>query len=228
MQQNPTDNIAEILLSKSTIKQQTYRNVCSAFKRLQDEAKSLVEELTKKTSDRDNDILLGVDVVSDQEFHVKVAGDLLVFVLHTNIITLSDEYDYNKSDYVAEKPLRKYLGQINVYNFMSDSFEFNRLNDPGYLLARLMINYENHFIAEGDRQIGFMFQSVSGKPLEGTDLNVLIKLIIAQAAENDLTAPPFPQIRRITVREKMERTQSLGAGNKIGFQMSYQNDTNND
>ena len=224
MKQNPADSIAEILLSKSTIKQQTYRNVCSAFRKLQEEAKSLIEELTQKTAERDMDIQLSVEIVSNQEFHVRIAGDLLVFVLHTNVITLTDEYDYNKSEYVVAKPLRKYLGQINVYNFMSDSFEFNRLNDPGYLLARLMINYENHFIVEGDRQIGFMFQSVSGKPLENTDLNILIKLIIAQAAENDLIAPPFPKIRRITVKEKMERTQSLGAGNKIGFQMSYQNE----
>ncbi len=223
MQQNPAESIAEILLNKSTIKQQAYRNVCKAFKQLKDEAKSLIKELSKKTSERDSDIQLKVIPVSDQEFHVRVAGDLLVFVLHTNIITLTDEYDYNKSEYVAEKPVRKYLGQINVYNFMSDSFEFNRLNDPGYLLARLMINFENHFIVEGDRQIGFMFESVSGKPLEKTDLNILIRLIIAQAAENDLIAPPFPKIRRITVKEKMERTQSLGAGNKIGFQMSYQN-----
>ena len=108
---------------------------------------------------------------------------------------------------------------------MADSFEFNRLNDPGYLLARLLINYENYFIVEGDRQVGFMFESISSKPLEKVDLDVMIQLIITQAAENDLMAPPFPQIRNITVREKMEKTQSLGAGNKIGFQMSYQNET---
>ena len=108
---------------------------------------------------------------------------------------------------------------------MADSFEFNRLNDPGYLLTRLLINYENHFIVEGDRQVGFMFESVSSKPLEKVDLDILIKLIIAQAAENDLIVPPFSKIRNITVREKLEKTQSLGAGNKIGFQMSYQNET---
>jgi hypothetical protein len=224
MHQDPTENIAEILLNKSSIKQQTYRNVCTAFKQLQEEATLLIDVLSAKTTERDQDIKLKVEPVSDQEFRIQVAGDLLVFVLHTNIITLPADYDFNKSEYVVEQPLRKYLGQINVYNFMADSFEFNRLNDPGYLLVRLLINHENHFIVEGDRQVGFMFESVSDKPLEKVDLDVMIKLIITQAAENDLVVPPFPQIRNITVREKLEKTQSLGAGNKIGFQMSYQNE----
>ncbi|MEO9869129.1 hypothetical protein [Ekhidna sp.] len=223
MSQDPTENIVETLLTKSTVKQQTYRNVCTAFKQLLEEAHLLVDVLSAKTTERDQDIKLRVESINDQEFHIQVAGDLLVFVLHTNVITLSDDYDYSKSEYVLEKPLRKYLGQINIYNFMSDSFEFNRLNDPGYLLARLLINHENHFIAEGDRQVGFMFKSASSKPLEKVDLNILIKIIITQAAENDLMAPPFPKIRHISVREKMEKTQSLGGGNKIGFQMSYQN-----
>lgn len=224
MQQDPTENIAEILLSKSTVKQMTYRNVCKAFGEMEAGAKDLVKTLSKKTNERDKDIKLDVETISPQEFHIRIAGDLLVFVLHTNIITLPEDYEYNKSNYVTDQPLRKYLGQINIYNFMADSFEFNRLNDPGYLLARLLINSENYFIVEGDRQVGFMFKSAAAKPLEKVDLDVLIKLIITQAAENDLVVPPFPNIRKISVREKMEKTQSLGAGNKIGFQMSYKNE----
>lgn len=222
--QDPTENIVEILLNKSSVKQQTYRNVCQAFEQMLEEARVQIDIISAKTTEMDKDVKLNAEAINKQEFHVRVAGDLLVFVLHTNIITLTDEYEYNKSEYVKENPLRRYLGQINIYNFMSDSFEFNRLNDPGYLLARLLINFENHFIVEGDRQVGFMFDSISEKPLEKVDLDILIKLIITQAAENDLVAPPFPQIRNITVREKMERTQSLGGGNKIGFQMSYQNE----
>lgn len=226
MEQDPTQNIAEILLSKSSVKQKTYRNVCTAFKQMQEEAQKVIEDLNSKTADRDEDVDLKMNVVSEQEFHVQIAGDLLVFVLHTNIITLPADYEYNKTSYVQDQPLRKYMGQINVYNFMADSFEFNRLNDPGYLLARLLINYENHFIVEGDRQVGFMFKANTAKPLEKVDMDILIKLIIAQAAENDLVAPPFPQIRNITVRQKIEKTESLGGGNKIGFQMSYQNESN--
>ncbi|MEP1095360.1 MAG: hypothetical protein ABJG78_09640 [Cyclobacteriaceae bacterium] len=220
MDQNPSAHIAQLLTSKSDVKQITYRNVCKTFKALKKEASKITEEINAKTSAKDEDLVLSVDDVSDQEFHLKVAGDLLVFFLHTNIITLSDDYSYNKSEYVLENPLRKYLGQINVYNFMSDSLKFNRVNDPGYLLSRLMINAENRFIVEGDGQINFMFESVSSKELEPTDLNILIQLIVTQAVENDLVAPPFQKIRGLTLQQKLAKTEVLGAGNKIGFQMS--------
>jgi len=224
MQQDPTKYIAELLLSKSGIKQTTYRNVCHAFKALKEEAAKLIDIINENTTSKDSEIVLSVETISDQEFHVKVAGDLLVFFLHTNIITLGPDYSYNKSEYVKQDPNRRYLGQINVYNFMADSFKYNRLHDPGYLLARVLVNHEKHFIVEGDRQVNFMFEKVSTKPIEQTDLNILIQLIITQAIENDLVAPPFPQIRGITVQQKMAKTESLGAGNKIGFQMSSQQD----
>lgn len=224
MQQDPTEYISKLLLTKSGVKQVTYRNVCQVFKSIKRKAIDLINEINTKTDSKDEDIVLSVNEVSDQEFHVKVAGDLLVFFLHTNIITLSDDYAYNKSPYVQENPSRKYLGQINVYNFMADSLKFNRMNDPGYLLARLMVNFENRFIVEGDRQINFMFESVSNKPMESTDLSILIQLIITQAIENDLVAPPFQKIRGITLQQKMAKTESMGGGGKIGFQMSSQQD----
>lgn len=224
MQQDPTEHIAQLLMTKSGVKQVTYRNVCQVFKSLRRQAIDLINEINSKTDSKDEDIILSVNEISDQEFHVKVAGDLLVFFLHTNIVSLTDEYAYNKSDYVTENPARKYLGQINVYNFMADSFKFNRMHDPGYLLARLMVNFENRFIVEGDRQIHFLFQNVSEKPVSTADLSILIQLIITQAVENDLVAPPFQKIRGITLQQKLAKTEVMGGGNKIGFQMSSQQD----
>ena len=224
MAQNPSEQIAQLLTSKSDVKQVAYLNICKAFTALRGEAIKISKDINTKTDTNNKDLVLTVEEISEHEFHLKVAGDLLVFFLHTNIITLSDDYSYNKSDYVSENPFRKYLGQINVYNFMSDSLKFNRVNDPGYLLSRLMINFENRFIVEGDRQINFMFKSVSSKELEPTDLNVLIQLIVMQAVENDLVAPPFQKIRGLTLQQKIAKTEVLGAGNKIGFQMSSQQD----
>ncbi|MGB3465044.1 MAG: hypothetical protein WBA74_07235 [Cyclobacteriaceae bacterium] len=225
MQQDPTEHIAQLLMTKSGVKQTTYRNVCKVFKSLRKKAIDLINDINTRTDSKDEDIVLSVNEVSDQEFHVKIAGDLLVFFLHTNVVTLSKDYTYNKSPYVKESPDRKYLGQINVYNFMADTFKFNRMNDPGYLLARLMINYENRFIVEGDRKINFMFESISPKPIESTDLSILIQLIITQAIESDLVTPQFQKIRTITLQQKLTKTKIMGAGKKkIGFQMSTMQD----
>ncbi|MEQ9402893.1 MAG: hypothetical protein RIM99_04855 [Cyclobacteriaceae bacterium] len=224
MQQDPSAHIAQLLTTKSGVKQVTFRNICKTFNELKDEAHKIIDDINSKTNGKDVDIILSVEEISDHEFQVKVAGDLLVFFLHTNIITLSDDYSYNKSEYVQEDANRKYLGQINIYNFMADSLKYNRMNDPGYLLSRLMVNFENRFIVEGDKQINFMFETVSTKQIEQVDLNVLIQLIITQAIENDLVVPPFQKIRGLTLQQKIAKTEIMGAGNKIGFQMtSFEN-----
>jgi hypothetical protein len=220
MNQDPSLHIANLLLTKSGVKQVTYRNVCEAFRGLKQEAVQIIDEINSKTHTKDADITLSVVDISEQEFHVKVAGDLLAFFLHTNIITLGDDYAYNKSEYVMENLDRKFLGQINVYNFMADSLKYNRMHDPGYLVTRLMVNQENRFIVEGDKPINFLFESVSSKQLDQTDLNILVHLIITQAIENDLVAPPFNQIRGLTLQQKIANTEVVGAGQKIGFQMS--------
>lgn len=220
--QNPIEHIANLIETKSAIKQEAFRKLCSNFKQLEKEAKNVVKLINEKIKKKDKDIVLVVEHVSDQEFHVKVAGDLLIFIMHTNIIVLEDTHGFNKSPYVQADTANKYLGQINVYNFMADSLKFNRLNDPGYLLARLFINHEGRFLVEGERQLNFMFEHVSEKPITNFDLNVIIQLVISQSIDNDLITSPFPNIRVISLNQKLEKTQALGAGYKIGFQMSYQ------
>ena len=107
---------------------------------------------------------------------------------------------------------------------MSDSFKFNRHNDPGYLLARLLINNEARYIIEGNGRLGALSNKISGGPISEMELNVLIKIALTMAIENDLVAPPFPQVQFITVHQKNEKTQEMGGGQKIGFRMSFENE----
>lgn len=218
--QDPMEHIAELLETKSCVKQKTYRNLKEVFKALKNEAGRVITKVGKKTRKKDRDVTLAVTGISENEFHVKIAGDLLIFLLHTNIIMLGEEETFNKSKYVVDNPMRKYLGQINVYNFMADSVKYNRLNDPGYLLARFFINFENHFLIQGDGQLNYMGGNISHDPVTATDLSVFIQLAISQAIDSDLVSAPFPSIRTITLNQKFERSQALGAGYKIGFQMS--------
>jgi len=46
-------------------------------------------------------------------------------------------------------------------------------------------------------------------------------LLIVTAVENDLVTPPFPDLRMITLNEKVGLSSSLGMGQKIGFRMSH-------
>lgn len=218
--QDPIANIANLIETKSAIKQQTYRALCDTFKIMKVEAKRVVAKINEVLKSKDKDISILFVNINDHEFHIKMAGDLLVFLMHTNIVTLDTNHGFNKSDYVQELSLRKYLGQINIYNFMADSVTYNRFNDPGYLLARLSLNFEKHFLVEGEKQLSFMFDNVSEKPISQTDLNIIIQLVLSQAIDSDLVTRPFPEIRTITLNEKILKTQALGGGYKIGFQLT--------
>ncbi len=220
-EQDPLDRIQRMLENKSTAKQITYKNLISSFELLAKESKRVSGELKKKMKPSDHDVTVDFKRINDHEFQLKLAGDLLIFVLHTNIVTFEEENDVMKDPYVKQNEINRYFGQIMIYNFMSDSIKFNRVNDPGYLLARLLINHEGRYIVEGEGKLGRVLSNISPEPITEHDLNILVKLALTLAIENDLMAPPYPQVKFITLYQKLEKTQELGAGQKIGFRMSH-------
>jgi hypothetical protein len=222
-QADPLEYIKLLLESKSTAKQVTYKNLLSAFQLLAKESKRIIDELRAKMKPGDEDVTVDFKIINEHEFQVKLAGDLLIFVLHTNVVTFAEEHAVMKTNYIREQEINRYFGQIMIYNFMADSVKFNRINDPGYLLARILINHENRFLLEGEGQLGFLFGSISTQAIREIEINQIVKIALQVAIENDLMAPPFPDVQFITLYQKNEKTQELGAGQKIGFKMSYQN-----
>ncbi len=221
-QQDPLDYIQQLLESKSTAKQITYKNLLHAFQHLSAESQRIVNKLKKKAKPGDDDVTVEFMPVHEHEFDVKLAGDLLVFVLHTNIVTFDETHPVMQDPYVGQQDINRYFGQIMIYNFMADSVKFNRVNDPGYLLARLLINHEGRFVIEGGGRLAEISNKISTAPISDQELNVLVKLAMTIAIENDLMAPPFPQVQFITLMQKNEKTQEMGGGQKIGFKMGYQ------
>lgn len=220
--QDHLDYITNLLKSKSAAKQTTYKHLLAAFSILSKESQRIISELKKRATPADKDITIEFTPVNEHEFHVKLAGDLLIFVLHTNIVTFADDHAMMNDPYMKEQEVNRYFGQIMIYNFMSDSLKFNRVNDPGYLLARLMINHDNRFFIEGEGQLATLFNKISDQPLTTETLNALVKLSLAIAIENDLMAMPYPEVKFITLYQKLEHTPDLGGGQKIGFRMSYE------
>jgi hypothetical protein len=220
---DPLDRIQFLLESKSTAKQITYRNLLAAFEILRKESKRIITELTGRVQPNDDDVTIHFREVNEHEFEVKLAGDLLTFVLHTNVVTFDPASTVMQDPYIKQNVVNRYFGQIMVYNFMADSLKFNRINDPGYLIARLLINHEGRYVVEGDSHLAQLAGRISPAPITEEELAILVKFVLTIAIENDLMAPPFPDVRFITLHQKMEKTQELGAGQKIGFRMSYQN-----
>lgn len=212
--------IKHLLETKSFAKQVTYKHLLTAFSVLRSTAAQIANELSEQTDH--SDVTIEFTDINEHEFHLKLAGDLLIFVLHTNIVTFDPEHAVMQDPYIQEKEINRYFGQIMIYNFMSDSYKFNRIHDPGYLLARVMINHENRYFIEGEGRLESVSNTISTQAVSHIDLEVIVKLTLAMAIENDLMAPPYPKVKFITLIQKLEHTPDLGGGQKIGFQMSYE------
>jgi hypothetical protein len=223
-EQDPIEYIKYMLENKSTAKQTTYKNILHAYSTLLEESRSVLDVLTLKAHPADEDVTLGITVENEQEFQVKLAGDLVIFVLGTNIVTFEDNHPIMQDEYIKEKEVNRYFGQIMVYDFMSDSLKYHRTNDPGYLLARVLINHENRFFVEGEKQLS-VYNKVSQKPITEDDIKDLARLCLVMAIENDLMALPYQQVKSITLSQKLDHTPEFSGTKKIGFRMSYENKT---
>ncbi len=215
------DQIFDGLKEKSTAKQAIYRNTQAAFDCLRQVSQELVVELSRKLTPLDSSVVIEYRPVNEMEFHIRFSGDLLVFVMHSNVVTFADDYGPMPSAYVAADFRRRFFGHIMAYNFMADSIKYQRLNDPGYLVGRLLVNINNHYYLEGVQQLELPDNDMSDNLLTPRMMRLFVESAMIAAVNNDLIAPPLPEIQRINVKQKLEN-QQVSRGSKVGFSFSHQ------
>lgn len=222
--ETPPDRLNEIfdgLKQKSTAKQAIYRNTLAAFDCLRLVSQKLVVELSRKLTPLDSSVVIEYRPVNDMEFHIRFSGDLLVFVMHSNVVTFADDYGPMPSTYVTQDFRRRFFGHIMAYNFMADSIKYQRLNDPGYLVGRLLVNIDNHYYLEGVQQLELPDNDMSDNLITPAMMRLFVESAMIAAVNNDLIAPPLPEIQRINVKQKLEN-QQVSRGSKVGFSFSHQ------
>ena len=146
--------INAVLVEKSSMKQDIYYNTLEIFKEFKKEIKKIVDQLNEDASKKDRRLIIEFSERGEFEVELKFAGDVLIFYMHTNVFKFNAEHDISKTKYAKEDIRRRYCGIISVYNFLADSFKYNRANDLGYMIARVFVNNENHYALEGKEQLG--------------------------------------------------------------------------
>ena len=215
------DQIFDGLKQKSTAKQAIYRNTMATFDLLRKVTQELVVELSRKITPVDSSVVIEYRPVNDMEFHIRFSGDLLVFVLHSNIVTFPDDYGPMATKYVEEDFRRPFFGHIMAYNFMADSIKYQRLNDPGYLVGRLLVNIDHHYFLEGVQQLELPDNDMSDNKITADALKLFVESAMIAAVNNDLIAPPLDDIQKITVKQKLEN-QQVSRPSKVGFSFSHE------
>ena len=216
--------IIDLLHKKGSTKQAVYRITQSHFfnfqKILQDKASRISKEIALK------DKCVNVEYSSKGKFEaqIKFSGDTLLFHMHSNIFDFPSTHAICKTKYIKEDISRAFCGVIHVYNFLSDSLKYNRVNDSGYLIARIFINKENHFFVEGEKEIGFLFNDFVNQEINEDQINKIIDVLMIYALNFDLQTPNFNDVREVSVYQiiDMNNNQKIKTAKRLGYKFSFE------
>ena len=204
---------------KSNVKQVVYDNTCFVFETLKDISQQMSTEYNNELKGMDERVFLDFKDRGAFEFEMKIAGDLLIFNMHSNVFEFDRGHGVWKTSYIQNNNMASYTGIISIYNFLYDSFKYNRLDDLGYLIARIFINKDNHFFVEGKRQLGFLYNNFENAVISKDSLKNIIESAILYALDFDLFVPPYEEASITTVAQVKENINKskMQTGKRLGF-----------
>lgn len=220
------DLILKLLKEKSSLKQDVFHKNIAVFEELKQVIKEVSFGLRMEAEKIDKRIFVDYREKGPYEIELKVAGDVLFFYMHTNVFDFDKSHPVWKTSYVRDNPTRSYCGMINIYNFLADSFKYNRVHDVGYMIARIFINSELHYFVEGKRQLGFLYHDFPNKIIDRQALKNIVESAIIYALDFDLFAPPFDEMQEISVSQILEASENMRikTGKRLGFRFQADSD----
>jgi len=216
--------LSDKILEKGGLKLDVYNNTYECFKDIKVLSKDIIENLKNKITKKDKRILFSYADCGEFEAELKFGSDMLVASMHTNIFEFPREHDIMNLSYIKKDVTRSYCGIINLYNFLSDSYKYNRVNDVGYLVARIFINKEYHYFVEGKRQIGLMYNNFAKAKIDRGALKRILETAMNYCVDFDLLTPVYDSIKVVSVSERLENSMNLRTGKRLGFRFIVDQD----
>ena len=177
-------------------------------------------------SEVDDRVIIEYKDSGEFEAQLRVAGDILIFQMHSNVFKFNLENSLWKSSYLSENQNRGFCGLINIYNFLNDSFKYNRSNDLGYLIGRIFINYENHFMVQGKRQLGFLYNDFINATIDKDQLKSIVQSSVLYSLDFDLLVPSYDLVNQVSVNQVKQVGDELKmrTAKRLGFVFQSNND----
>ncbi|MFT5777467.1 MAG: hypothetical protein ACI837_000399 [Crocinitomicaceae bacterium] len=212
--------IIDLLTSKACLKQ----DIADYSEKILFEFRNVMENELEVLSDaiKDSRVRMRIEDKGKHEFRVYVGSDVLVFQLHRNVFRLPSENSLWESTYLSDNESNGYFGIINIYNFLAESFEQNRSNDPGYLIGRVFLNQDHHFMVEGKGQLGFLFRDLPKAKIDEKIIRHILQVSMAFAIEFDLITPPYEMVQEVSLGQILAISSDLNVatGKRLGFKFS--------
>ena len=217
----PREQIIEVLSTKSIIKSRVFDKTLGVFNLLKDvlaEASNDMNDLLEDNHERR--VRLEYRDRGKFEAELKFADDVLVFSMHSDVFQFDRGHSVWKNPYVKEDPFNSYVGVISIYNFLSDSFKYNRNEDMGYLIARVFVNRDGYFFVEGKRQKRRYTRSFGTVLLDREELISIVDTAILYTLSFDLLVPPFDLVKVANVEQINTKIESskMQTAKRLGYQ----------
>ena len=214
-----TEKIIGILKTKSILKQKIFDNTYHTFIMLKEVLEEVASEYNPQLIEIDPRVTVEYTNRGMFEAQLKVAGDMLIFSMFTNAFEFDRSHMIWKNSYVTEKPYSSICGMISIYNFLNDSFRYNRIADLGYLIARLFINREFYYFVEGKQQMNNWVNHFGTTVVNKQTLRDIVESAILYTLNFDLLAPPYDSVKIISLEQMNLKIESarFQTGKRLGF-----------
>jgi len=215
----PTDEMFPALRKKASFKQEVYRTTLDGFRIFKSVLSEMAEEYRQKYKGDPIQIPFEYRDKGEFEAELRFGGDILIFTMHTNVFEFSRNHEVMKTSYIHEKADRSYCGIIMIFNFLADSFKYNRMNDLGYMIGRIFINNESHYFVEGKREVGQLYNNFQSSVITHESVRLILESAIRYTCNFDLLTPPYDALKMITVGDIQSTLDNMKitTGKRLGF-----------
>lgn len=212
--------LVDLLSNRAALKQDVYEKTKATFTVFKEVVAQEIAVLREEVTDER--VRCKVLNNSDYEIQIAVGSDILVFHMHTNVFRFEDEHPIWKTSYLEENPGLGYFGIINIYNFLFDSIEYDRRDDLGYLIGRIFMNREGHFIVQGLGDISLVYSNFFKNVLDEEKMTEIVQRACTFAVDFDSFAPPYQTVGALRVEDMKNLLNNLRVqtGKRIGFKWS--------
>jgi hypothetical protein len=216
------NQILTTLSGKSVTKQRVFDRTLEIFTLFKTVLHDTEKEFNQALNGLDHRVHLEYKDNGKFEAQLKVAGDLLIFSMHSNAFEFNREHSIWRTSFAQKDLLNTYCGVINIYNFLADSFRYNRDEDLGYLIGRVFINKDSYFLVEGKRQLGYMYNTFGQQTIDKEIVTQIIQNSIMYALDFDLLVPPYDAVKIATVAQMNQNIENskLQTGKRLGFKFN--------
>ncbi len=208
--------------NKSQTKLIVFNNTMEVFNQLKEILNEMSNDLNDLLDSNERRIRLEYRDRGKFEAELKFADDVLIFSMHSDIFQFDREHPAWKNSYIKEDSANGFCGIISVYNFLSDSIKYNRPDDLGYLVARIFVNRNKHYLVEGKRQQDSSVATFGSRLLQREELVGIVESAILYTLSFDLLVPPFDLVKVASVEQINDKIESakLQTGKRMGFRFN--------